>query len=219
MCDRPPSSGENYFRALIENTSDLTSVLDAAGTFRYVSPPVERLFGYRPEDLLGKVALSFIHPDDRSTAETTFARVVSRPGVHPGRAFRFRHADGTWHVLETQGTNLLDDPDVCGIVINAHDVTEHQRIEEQLRTYQERLEELVSGRTAELEAAMQQAQQARAAAEQANYAKSEFVATVSHELRTPMNAILGMTTLLLDTPLSDEQAEYVNTLPRAAKSS
>ncbi|MEM7799429.1 MAG: histidine kinase dimerization/phospho-acceptor domain-containing protein, partial [Chloroflexota bacterium] len=69
----------------------------------------------------------------------------------------------------------------------------------------ENLEKIVNERTSEM-------QQAREAAVQANQAKSEFLSNMTHELRTPMNGVLGMTSLLLDTPLDPEQLEIVNTI-------
>ena len=70
----------------------------------------------------------------------------------------------------------------------------------------------------ELEGALVQLREARAAADQANQAKSRFLATVSHELRTPLNGVLGMTGLLLDTPLTDAQKSYAEVVDVSARS-
>ena len=72
-----------WFHSLARYTSDMVVILDADGSFRYVSPSTERVLGYRPENLAGVVMLDVIHPDDFERVIETFAGVWDRPGVSP----------------------------------------------------------------------------------------------------------------------------------------
>jgi diguanylate cyclase (GGDEF)-like protein/PAS domain S-box-containing protein len=121
------------YRSLVENTSDILTLMDADGTVHYESAALERVMGYRPEDQLGTNAFDWIHPDDMERALSIFADVLSTPGLHPPIEFRAPHKDGSWRYLEHTVNNLLDDPDVKGIVITSRDITEQKELEEQLR--------------------------------------------------------------------------------------
>ena len=125
-------SGRRY-RSLVENTSDILTLIDADGTVHYESSALERVMGYRPEDQLGTNAFDWVHPDDMERALDIFVEVLSTPGLHPPLEFRAPHKDGSWRYLEHTINNLLDDPDVKGIVITSRDITERKELEEQLR--------------------------------------------------------------------------------------
>ncbi|MDQ3921872.1 MAG: EAL domain-containing protein [Actinomycetota bacterium] len=126
---------EKLFRSLVEhNISDIITVIDSDGTVRcHESLALERVLGYQPGEQVGTNAFRWIHPDDVERALEIFAKVLETPGIHPPIEFRVPHADGSWRYLEHTVNNLLDDPDVKGIVISSRDVTERKVLEEQLR--------------------------------------------------------------------------------------
>jgi len=135
-------SGERI-RTLLQNTSDIITLLEADGTVRYISPAVERVTGYRPEEQIGTSAFGSVHPDDREQALNTFAEVLKVPGLHPPLEFRVPHKDGSWCYLEHVVNNLLDDPAVSGVVVTSRDVTERKEAERKLREAEQRYRTLI----------------------------------------------------------------------------
>lgn len=121
---------ERRFRSLTVNASDLVLVLDAQGVVRYASPSHERVLGRKPENLIGSDAFDLLHPEDCERARESFAATATTAGRSVTVEYRGRCADGSWRVLEGIGTNLLDDPSVCGIVINSWDVTNRKHAEQ-----------------------------------------------------------------------------------------
>lgn len=130
---------EERFRALVQNASDIIVILDADGTILYESPAVERILGYSPEERIGTNALDVLHPDDAEVVRELFRKYLDEPGARPPMVeYRVRARDGTWRHLEAVSTNLLHDPAVGGVVVNARDVTERKRAEEELRQAEEK---------------------------------------------------------------------------------
>ncbi len=120
---------EEHFRLLIENTSDLVTILDADGKIRYQSPSVERVLGYNVNELLGQNVFSLVCPDDLPRVTAKFQSGVGKPdATSPPVELRFRAKDGSWRTLESVGKNLLHEPGIGGIVIHSRDITARKQL-------------------------------------------------------------------------------------------
>ena len=140
---RGTTRGERWFRSLVQNSSDVVMILEAEGTVRYVSPAVERVLGYQPEDLVGTLAFDQVHPGDIEHVSKSLAEALEKPGVQPPVEYRVRAADGSWRHMEAIRCNWLGDPHILGVVANVRDVTERKEAEEALRRSEERFRSLV----------------------------------------------------------------------------
>jgi PAS domain S-box-containing protein len=142
---------EAYYRAITQHSSDLTIIVDRMGQITYVNPPVERILGYRPEELIGKSAFDYIIPADFLRAVYDFGRaILAEKDVLISNTFRVRHGDGSERTLEGTGSNLLAHPVVRGFVMNVHDATRQKKAEVELGRYRQSLEALLAERSSEL---------------------------------------------------------------------
>jgi ammonium transporter, Amt family len=116
---------EEYYRRLIENASDLITIVDRQGIVSYQSPSIQRILGYDPEQIIGQSLFVLIHPDEYEFMVSALSRMLHQPDGVPGSLVEFRmlNQGGLWHSMQTVGTNLVNEPTIGGIVLNIRDVT------------------------------------------------------------------------------------------------
>jgi PAS domain S-box-containing protein len=100
---------------------------------------VRDVLGYEPEERIGSDGFALVHPDDVAFAKQQLAEGIAQPGVRRRFELRMRHKNGDWRSVELSGCNLLDAPNVGGLVLNYRDVTERERMTEALAAAARRL--------------------------------------------------------------------------------
>lgn len=137
---------EARYRSLTQNSSDLIMLLSSEGEVLYQSTSAQKILGVNPEVQVGSSLLENTHPEDLPVVWRMFSQL--RQGQETQASFRFLRADGNWCWLDAVGSNLLADPNVQGLVINARDATERKNYELEITDLNQRLQQQVRRLTA-----------------------------------------------------------------------
>ncbi len=186
-------ASERDHRTILASISEVTFRTDLDGRWTYLNPAFTDLTAVPLDEALGQPSLAFLHPEDRAGQAAHRAALLA--GEATASRHRIRLLTRTGEVVWVDALHRVDRDArgrSVGLVGTLIDVTEQRRSEQELL-------------------------EAKQAAEEANQAKSRFLATISHEIRTPLNGVLGMAELLLASPLDATQRGYARTVQRSGR--
>jgi diguanylate cyclase (GGDEF)-like protein/PAS domain S-box-containing protein len=124
---------EARFSALVENSSDLVTIVDRAGTILYQTPSVARVLGWDVDRFGATNFVAALHDSDQPRWRTIVDFLVEDSEGEMVAEWQVRHADGSWRFLQSIVTNLIHEPGVGGLVLNSRDITAQKTLEDQLR--------------------------------------------------------------------------------------
>ncbi|WP_281885023.1 MHYT domain-containing protein [Paenibacillus sp. YYML68] len=181
---------QQRYDAIFEHNPDIVCLFDHDGRLLRCNPAAERITGYQVHSYVGRYYPQFLNRRDSFRIRTAFAKALQ--GTPQTIECSIRHKAGHELVLSTTIVPMKADGMIIDIYTISKDITDQKRAEKKLL-------------------------QAKLEAEQAARVKSEFLAIMTHEIRTPLNGVIGMSELLLETPLSEEQEEYAKIIVKSSK--
>ena len=118
--------------AFLENISDVVAIMDKDGIIQYKSPNIKHLFGWDPQDLVGKSGWHTVHPDDRDRLGGIFNDVLNTANSIAQAEYKYMHKNGNYIPVRLTAKNLLHVPYVNGVLLNYHDISERKKMEDAL---------------------------------------------------------------------------------------
>jgi len=118
---------EAKLEKIVSNIGDVVALIDQDGITRYKSPNIERLFGWKPAEVVGRGVLDHVHPEDLETVRKFFAALLSEPNATGTTEYRYRCSDGGYRWIEFTGVNLLHDPELHGLLGDYHDLSKRKQ--------------------------------------------------------------------------------------------
>ncbi len=184
---------ERRLRVIMDQIPVTVTYIDAELRYRYINRAQEQWLGKTEAEVLGRPVREVAGEKVFADIEPNLRLALSGQSVHIERERTDRNGNKVWH----SGRHVPDvnaEGTVVGLYTVFFDITERALAERKLKQHEQEL------------------RAAKEAAENASRAKSEFLANMSHEIRTPMNGVLGLTELLLETPLDTQQRPFVETV-------
>ncbi len=167
---------ENRFRKLISNSSDIIFIVDTQGNCKYISPSISNVLGFSSRARIRNIRNVVSDLDQVKFVD--FLNLVGSNGLgYSSTDIQFKHKNGVYRVLSLKASNFTDTPEIGGVLINAHDITEKIKAQEEIALALKKEQEL-------------------------HRQKNHFISTVSHDFRTPLTNI-SLNIQLLERNLVD----------------
>jgi PAS domain S-box-containing protein len=181
---------EDFYRALIESSTETKCLTLADGTIIYMGSSVTKILGFTPQQMIGKHFADFVHPDDRKLLSKQLRTLIKRPEKNTRIQIRCINKQGKYNWFEGNVINLLDKPGFNSLIFTCWDISARKKAEIKL---EEQNKELLKT-NAELDS---------------------FVYSASHELRAPLCSVLGLIQLMGHEEKSPEKLEFLSMMQKS----